>query len=111
MITVFGATGELGSRIVRLLREQKEPVRAVSRERARLEAATALGAEPAIADLRRPETIGPALTGSDVVVSTANAILGKGDNDLRRVDVLGNAALVRAAREHGVRRFVFDVLL
>jgi NADH dehydrogenase len=107
MITVFGATGDLGSRIVRLLREQKEPVRAVSRDRTRLERAIALGAEPAIADLRRPETIGPALAGSSAVVTTANAIVGKGENDLQRVDFLGNAALVRAARDQGVRRFVF----
>jgi NADH dehydrogenase len=107
MITVFGATGDLGSRIVKLLREQNEQVRAVSRDRARLERAIALGAEPAIADLRRPETLGPVLAGSRTVVTTANAILGKGDNDLQRVDVLGNAALVRAAREQGVRRFVF----
>jgi NADH dehydrogenase len=107
MITVFGATGELGSRIVRILRAQNVPVRAVSRQRARLAAAIQLGAEPAIADLRRPETIGPTLAGAERVVTTANAILGTGGNDLRRVDFAGNAALVQAAAEQGIRRFVF----
>jgi uncharacterized protein YbjT (DUF2867 family) len=107
MITVFGATGDLGSRIVRILREQSVPVRAVSRQRAKLSPAVQLGAEPAIADLRRPETLGPALAGAECVVTTANAILGTGRNDLRQVDVAGNAALVRAAREQGIRRFVF----
>jgi NADH dehydrogenase len=107
MITVFGATGDLGSRIVRDLRKHQEPVRAVSRDRARLARAIALGAEPVVADLRRPETLGPALAGAETVVTTANAIISKGENDLRRVDVLGNASLVRAAREQGIRRFVF----
>ena len=107
MFTVFGATGDLGSRIVRLLREQGRAVRAVSREQTRLEAAVSIGAEPAVADLRRPETLPAALHDSEVVFTTANAILGTRDNDLRRVDLEGNAALIEAARRVGVRRFVF----
>ncbi|HVP60994.1 MAG TPA: NAD(P)H-binding protein [Myxococcaceae bacterium] len=107
MIAVFGATGDLGRRIVRILRELNEPVRAVSRDPVRLEQAVTLGAEPVVADLGRPETLGPALAGVETVATTANAIVGKGDNDLQRVDVRGNAALVDAARRQGVRRFVF----
>jgi NADH dehydrogenase len=107
MITVFGATGDLGSRIVRLLRGQGHPVRAVSRARARLDAAVSLGAEPTLADLRRPETLEEALRGTEVVITTANAVLGTRDNDVRRVDLQGNASLIDAARRRAVRRFVF----
>jgi len=106
MIAVFGATGDLGSRIVRLLRAEGHPVRAVSRERRRLDAAVALGAEPVIADLRRPETLGPALRGVEVVITTANAVLGRGDNGVREVDLEGNAALIDHSRAAGVQRFV-----
>ena len=107
MITIFGATGNLGARIVRLLRGQGHPVRAVSRVRARLDPAVALGAEPAIADLRRPGTVEDALRGTEVVITTANAVLGTRDNDIRSVDLQGNAALIDAARRQQVRRFVF----
>jgi len=107
MFTVFGATGDLGSRIVRLLRTHGRAVRAVSRDRSRLQAAVSLGAEPVVADLRRPETLPSALRGSEVVLTTANAILGTRENDLRRVDVEGNAALIETVRGLGIRRFVF----
>ncbi len=107
MITVFGASGDLGRRIVRRLRESGHPVRAVSRQRAHLADAVRAGATVCEADLRVPATLTSALVGTDVLVSTANAILGRGDNDVRRVDLEGNAALVEAARRAGVRRFVF----
>jgi uncharacterized protein YbjT (DUF2867 family) len=42
-----------------------------------------------------------------VLVITANAVLGRGANDLQRVDVDGHAALVEAARRRGVERVVF----
>jgi NADH dehydrogenase len=107
MITVFGASGDLGRRIVRRLREAGHPVRAVARSTSRLGDAAALGATPIEADLRSPATLGPALAGSQVVVTTANAVLGRGDNTVRAVDLEGNAALVDAARKAGVRKFVF----
>lgn len=107
MITVFGATGDLGARIVRLLRSQGHPVRAVSRARARLDVAVSLGAEATVADLRRPETLEEALQGTEVVITTANAVMGTRENDVRRVDLQGNAALIDAARRRAVRRFIF----
>jgi uncharacterized protein YbjT (DUF2867 family) len=107
VITLFGATGRLGSEIVLLLRNRGEAVRAVSREEARLAPALALGAEGCVADLRRPETLGAALENTRVLVITANAVLGRGTNDLQRVDVEGHASLVEAARRRGVERAVF----
>jgi uncharacterized protein YbjT (DUF2867 family) len=107
VITVFGATGRLGSEIVLLLRNRGEAVRAVSREGARLAQALALGAEGCVADLRRPETLAAALKNTRVLVITANAVLGRGTNDLQRVDVEGHASLVEAAQRLGVERVVF----
>lgn len=107
MIAVFGATGKLGAQIVRLLRERGAAVRAVSRDQACLGDALARGAVGCVADLRRPETLPATLAGVRVVVTTANAVLGRGDNDLRRVDLEGNAALLDAARRAGVERVVF----
>lgn len=46
MICVTGATGFLGSELVRLLRERGEPVRALGRDEKALQALAELGAEP-----------------------------------------------------------------
>lgn len=53
-----GATGGIGAALTRLLVDRGETVFAVGRDRDRL---AALGAEPVVADLARPETIGAAL--------------------------------------------------
>lgn len=89
------------------LRSQGHPVRAVSRARARLDAAVSLRAEPTVADLRRPETLEDAVRGTKVVITTANAVMGTRDNDVRRVDLQGNEALIDTARGRAVRRFIF----
>ena len=87
MITVFGATGKLGAEIVKILRSRGASVRAVSREEGKLAQALALGAVGHVCDLLRPETLPAALESTRVLVITSNAILGRGANDLRRVDV------------------------
>ncbi|BBG05247.1 MULTISPECIES: NmrA family NAD(P)-binding protein [Pseudonocardia] len=51
MITVLGATGNVGSQVVHELRAAGVAVRAVGRDAGRLAAATAAGAEPCIGDL------------------------------------------------------------
>jgi uncharacterized protein YbjT (DUF2867 family) len=107
MVTLFGATGMLGSEVLRLLRNRGVAVRGVSREEERLRPALALGAEGRVGDLRRPETFRMALEGTRVLIITATAVLSRGTNDLQRVDVEGHAALVDAARRGGVERVVF----
>jgi uncharacterized protein YbjT (DUF2867 family) len=108
MITVFGASGQLGSRIVRRLRAAGHAVRAVARRRDRLQALVEVGASIVCADLRFPATLIPACAGSSVVVTTANAIASRErGNDLRAVDISGNRALIEAARAARVRRLVF----
>jgi len=107
MITVVGATGKVGAEIVQLLRSRGAPVRAVSRDERRLTPAIAMGAVGCVADLRRPETLPAALERTRVLILTANAFLGRGANDLQRVDVAGQAALVDSARNAGVERVVF----
>jgi uncharacterized protein YbjT (DUF2867 family) len=106
MILVVGATGQIGSLVVRLLRAEGLAVRAMVRDPASAADLVATGAELAVADLGRPESLDAALDGVTAVVATANAVvpIRPGDN-VAAVDA-GYAELVRRAERSGVSRFV-----
>ena len=106
MILVVGATGQLGSRVVRRLRGTGEPVRAMVRDRATAGDLTATGAELVVADLRRPETLDAALQGVSAVVATANSVAPIAAGDSAEALDAGYAELIRRAASAGVSRFV-----
>jgi uncharacterized protein YbjT (DUF2867 family) len=62
MILVTGATGNVGSALVRVLAEAGEPVRALIRSEAGRDGLAA-GVEGVVGDLNRPESLEPALAG------------------------------------------------
>ena len=62
MILVTGATGNIGSEVVRLLRERGERIRVLVRDPKKL-SNTDDGVEPVVGDLSRPETLAPAFAG------------------------------------------------
>ncbi|GAB2749632.1 NmrA family NAD(P)-binding protein [Kitasatospora kifunensis] len=67
MIVVTGATGTVGSKIVRGLRERGESVRALVRDLAAVPADWDEGVEPVTADFADPASLDAALAGADVV--------------------------------------------
>jgi uncharacterized protein YbjT (DUF2867 family) len=100
-ILVAGATGNLGGRIVRALRERGANVRALVRHgtaRDRLERLQELGVEIATVDLRSASDVAPACTGVSCVVS---ALQG-----LRDVIVDAQTVLLDAAIKAEVPRFI-----
>lgn len=111
MILVCGATGDLGGRIVQRLVGDDHAVRALVRPQTPADALEDLGVEVARGDLRDEASLAAAVVGVDTVVTTANAIsrmlAGAKDVSIASVDLTGNRNLVAAAREAGVRRFVF----
>ena len=72
MILVVGATGQLGSLVVRTLREQGQPVRAMVRNPSTAADLAATGATLVRGDLTAPRTLDAALDGVTAVVATAN---------------------------------------
>jgi len=106
VILVVGATGQVGSRVVRTLRAQGEPVRAMVRDPASAADLAATGAELVVADLGRPETLDAALDGVSAVVATANAVAPIRPGDSAAAVDAGYGELVRRAARAGVSRFV-----
>jgi uncharacterized protein YbjT (DUF2867 family) len=66
VILVTGATGNVGAELVRTLLAGGHPVRALVRDEAR-RSAVPEGADVAVGDLDRPETLGPALEDTSAV--------------------------------------------
>ncbi len=107
MILVTGGTGFVGPHIIRALRERDQPVRALVRDPGGRSATTLAGwgAELVQGDMTDRESLRRAVEGSEAVVHLVAIRQGSGDQ-FRRVMEEGTRALVAAAKEAGVRRFV-----
>lgn len=109
MFLVTGATGGLGSRIVRLLRERNQPVRAFVRLTSRFTELETRGAEIFIGDLKREQDIQKACRGVRYVIS-AHGSEGGADS-AAALDYRANIDLIDQAKEAGVEHFVFTSVL
>jgi uncharacterized protein YbjT (DUF2867 family) len=97
----------LGGRIAAGLLDRGDDVRILVRDPASVEALVGAGAEAVTGDLKDPASLRAACEGVDAVVTTANAAQRGGEDTIESVDLHGNAALVDAAADAGVQRFVF----
>jgi len=107
MILVVGATGQLGTAVVRRLAAMGRPVRVLVRHGSRHEHLKAMGAELAFGDLREADSVDAACRGARVVVATANAIVPEGASSFEAVEGRGYAALLAACERHGIEQFVY----
>ncbi|MGQ4390249.1 NAD(P)H-binding protein [Streptomyces sp. SAS_270] len=95
MILVTGATGTIGSDVVRQLVARGEKVRALTRDPARAQLPS--GVDVVRGDFQEPDSLGAAMAGAAALFAVG--VLGPGDAD-------ADADLVAAARAAGVRRVV-----
>jgi uncharacterized protein YbjT (DUF2867 family) len=107
MILVVGSTGMLGGMITRRLLEQRRDVRILVRPGSDHAGLVEAGAKPVVGDLKDPASVRRAVDGVDTVVTTANSARRGGEDNVQTVDLDGNATLIDAAREAGVKHFVF----
>jgi uncharacterized protein YbjT (DUF2867 family) len=110
MFLVTGATGDLGRKIVGLLRQRDLPVRAFVRLTSRHGELEQRGAEIFIGDLQQERDIQKACQGVQCVISA------HGSNELNRgkpeaIDYRANIDLIDAAKAAGVQHFVFVSVL
>jgi uncharacterized protein YbjT (DUF2867 family) len=111
MNLIVGATGLLGGEICRRLAAQGKPLRALVRTSSqpeKLEALRHLGVELVTGDLKDADSLHPASAGAAAVISTASTTASRQQGDsIPAVDQDGQLALVDAARDAGVRHFVY----
>ncbi|HUF46318.1 MAG TPA: SDR family oxidoreductase [Vicinamibacterales bacterium] len=106
-VLVVGATGQLGGAIARQLLAAGVPVRALARNRTKLEPLAALGAEIAPVDLLDQTKLNEACKGIDQVVSTANNNMGAGPTSPGRIDLTAHQNLCAAVRNARIRRLMY----
>jgi dihydroflavonol-4-reductase len=106
---VTGATGFVGSHVVRLLVEQGVPVRVLLRPTARREILQGLPVEIVIGDLRDAESLRRACSGVSRVfhVAADYRLWVRDPGEMYASNVEGTRQLLEAARQAGVERFVY----
>lgn len=107
MILVVGATGQLGSIVVKNLLRQKRSVRILVRPGSDYESLLKAGAKAVFGDIKAPITLVDALRGVETLISTATSAQRGGDDTVQNVDLIGNRHLVNSAKTVGVKHFIF----
>jgi uncharacterized protein YbjT (DUF2867 family) len=109
MFLVTGATGDLGRRVVRLLRERELPVRAFVQLTSRYGELEQRGAEIFIGDLRQERDIQKACQGVEYIISAHGTNASTGSP--QAIDYRANIDLIDAAQSAGVKHFGFISVL
>ena len=107
MILVTGASGFVGSHVVRRLQSSGVQVRAMVRDRAKQP--TLPGVEVVVADLTRPESLAPSVDGIEAIIHAAAITADRKEpypGAYDQINRVGTANLVKAAKAAGVSRFV-----
>jgi len=105
MILVTGATGFIGRHLVAGLRSLEQPTRCLVRSETRARKLAAQGCALARGDVADPDSLRAACEGADAVIHLVAIIRGK-PSDYQQVMAAGTRALVEAASEARVRRFI-----
>jgi NADH dehydrogenase len=109
MILITGASGYVGSHIVKKLVAAGKPVRAMVHDPDRAQAEgrlQGLEIERVRGDVTKPETLAAALEGATAVVHTVAIAIEKGGRTYEDINYGGTANMVEAAKNAGVGRFV-----
>ncbi len=106
-ILVTGATGKVGSRLIKRLAQRGDRVRALVRDLTRAAPLRADRIELVKGDLLDADSLPPAVRGVDAVVHCAAFFRGATPEQAHAVNNLGSQQLASAARAAAVKRFVF----
>jgi NADH dehydrogenase len=102
---VTGGSGFVGGHVVHALRQAERPVRCLVRNKRKAATLATLGCELAEGDMSDPAAVRRAIEGADVVVHLVAIRQGRPEQ-FQRIMIEGTRALLAAAQEGGVKRFV-----
>jgi dihydroflavonol-4-reductase len=105
MLLITGATGFLGRALVERALAQGREVRAAVRDAGRARAALPTAVEVVVADLADRDGLARAARGCSAVLHVAGTV-GRTEEETRRANVDGTAAVLAAAQRAGVGRLV-----
>jgi NADH dehydrogenase len=106
MILLTGASGTIGTALLRRLTAAGEPVRCLVRDSRRLGDAR-VRVQIALGDLADPPSFRNALRGVDTVIHLAASIRDQPGASIEELNAMATLRLVRAAERSGARRFLF----
>jgi uncharacterized protein YbjT (DUF2867 family) len=106
VILLTGATGTVGSAVLRRLTAAGEPVRCLVREPKRL-GPERVRVQIALGDLADPASFRNALRGVDTVVHLAASIRDQPRASIEELNAMATLRLVRGAERSGAKRFLF----
>ena len=107
-VLVIGANGQIGNRLVRLLKQEAQhQVKAMVRKSEQEDELRAAGIETVLANLEdRVEELAEAMQGSDVIVFTAGSGGSTGDDKTLLIDLDGAVKTMEAAEKAGIKRYI-----
>ena len=106
-ILIIGGTGMLGREFVRQLLPSGDEVHVMTRTPQKCVDLSQSGVHVMGGDLIDKSSLLVACKGMDVVIATAHSVLGRGKYDSTKVDDQGHRDLIDAARENGVKYFIY----
>jgi uncharacterized protein YbjT (DUF2867 family) len=106
VILLTGASGNVGTALLRRLVAARKPVRCLVRDPRRL-GAERVRVQIALGDLSNPASFRNALRGVDTVIHLAAAIRDLDGASIEEVNAVATFRLLRAAERGGVKRFLF----
>jgi NADH dehydrogenase len=106
MLLLTGATGLVGSALLRRLVAESQPVRCLVRDPRRL-GAQRVRVQIALGDLTDPPSFRNAMRGVDTVVHLAASMRDQRRGSIEELAAIATWRIVEAAQRAGVKRFVF----